>query len=766
MPFSIGVSIPRVDAYDKATGREKFASDYYGEGLVWCGVKRAGVPHALIREIHTRAAAELPGALAVLTHSDIHGTNRQGVVRKDQPVLADDKVRHCGDAVALVLAENRESLRKALDLVSFDYEQLPGVFDAERALEQDAPAIHESHHDGNLLLSGEHHTGSGASALAECDVIVKGRFETPRQEHAYLETESGWAKLQADGRLQIVCSTQTPFRDRVEVAEALGLEARDIRIVAPYPGGAFGGKDGVTVQTFLGLAALNSGGRPVKMWWDREESFLSGTKRHSARLYYKLGAKRDGMLHCLDVQILLDTGPYDHLGGVVLALGMEHAGGGYRIPNVSLRGKCVYTNNPIGGAFRGFGVPQVTAAIEQMIDMIADELGMDPLEIRLKNAVRRGDKNCVGKTLVNSTGLHECLKALTEHPLWKDREKWKARAGSFKRRGAGVVALMHGSGYGPIVPDVANAKVELTPEGKIRVYSGVVDMGQGNASTNLQIAGSILCQRMDGIELVLPDTDKTLPSGSASASRCTYTFGNALIGACDALRNRILQRAADLLMAPSKDEVALVPGGVRHLVSGKDFPLSTLAGFMDKAERVAVSHFRALVAPENFDVGPGLRLHGFPHTLFSYAAHLALVEVDQLTGEITVCRYLAISDCGTVVNPQIYEQQIQGAVAQGIGFALCEDFITTQGRVMTSDFSTYVLPTAADVPEIESVPVEVFEPTGPFGLKGVGEIATSGPLPAIANALADACGVRVFEYPMTPERVLAALRKLEKEAFQ
>ncbi len=502
------------------------------------------------------------------------------------------------------------------------------------------------------------------------------------------------------------------------------------------------------------------------MWWDREESFLSGTKRHPARLLYRLGTKRDATLHCLDVQIFLDTGPYDHLGGVVLALGMEHAGGAYRIPNVSLAGKCVYTNNPIGGAFRGFGVSQVTAAMEQMIDMAAEKLDMDPLEIRLKNAVRRGDKNSVGKTLVNSTGIRECLRTLGEHPLWKEREKWKTRAGLFKRRGVGVAALMHGSGYGPVVPDTANAKVELTREGKIRVYNGVVDMGQGNASTSLQIAGSILGQPTDWMELVLPDTDRTLPCGSASASRCTYTFGNALIGAAETLKKRILQRAADLLMTPSKDEFALIPGRVRHLPTGKEFPAAAIASFMDEAERISVHHFRAPVAPENFDAGPGLRLHGFPHTLFSYAAHLALVEVDQLTGEVTVCRYLAVSDCGTIINPQIYEQQIQGAIAQGLGFALSEDLASTQGRMAASDFAAYVIPTAADVPEMESVPVEIFEPTGPFGLKGIGEISINGPLPAIANALADACGVRIVDYPMTSERVLAALQGLEKGAPQ
>ncbi|MEW6348054.1 MAG: xanthine dehydrogenase family protein molybdopterin-binding subunit [Thermodesulfobacteriota bacterium] len=758
IPLQIGTPVPRADAQDKVTGREKYAADFYGEGCLWAGVKRAGVPHAVLGEIRTEPAASVPGVVAVLTYSDVRGTNRQGVVQKDQPVLVDTKVRHCGDAVALVVAENRDALGKALDLLSVALDPLPGVFDAEKALEGEAPLVHDDRSEGNLLLSGRHRTGNGAAAMDESDVIVEACFETPRQEHAYLETEAGWAQIQDDGRLHIVCSTQTPFRDRTEVAEALGLPLSGIRVTAPYPGGAFGGKDGVTVQTLLGLAAMHSGGRPVKMWWDREESFLAGTKRHFARMYYRLGAKRDGTLHCLDVRIYLDTGPYDHLGGVVLALAMEHAGGAYRIPHVSLNGWCVYTNNPIGGAFRGFGVPQVTAAIEQMVDMLAEKLDVDRLGLRTRNAVQRGDRNAIGKTLVNSTALMECLNVLEGHPLWKHAKQWKAEAGSFKKRGAGVVALMHGSGYGPVVPDVANAKVELTREGKIRVFSGVVDMGQGNASTSLQIAGSILCQSAEQMELVLPDTDRTLPSGSASASRCTYTFGNALIGAAETLKARILQRAADLVMAPARNEMALIPGGVRHLVSGRELPLAAMADFMGEGERVAVHHFRAPVAAEQFDVGPGLRLHGFPHTLFSYAAHLALVEVDELTGETTVCRYLAVSDCGTVVNPQIYEQQIHGAVAQGIGFALMEDFSTEEGRIGTPDLATYLIPTAADIPDMESVAVQIFEPTGPFGLKGVGEIATSGPLPAIANAVADACGARICRYPMTPERILKALR--------
>jgi len=763
--LSIGTSAPRADAYAKVTGTERFAADYYGFDLLWAGVKRAGVPHARLKSIDTSHAEQAPGVVCVLTHRHINGANRQGVIRKDQPVLVDNKVRHCGDAVALVVAEDKKSLAQALELITFDLEPLPAVTDPEAALVAGSVLVHEDHPGGNVLLAGDQSTGIGEAAADECDVLVEGCFRTPRQEHAYLETEAGWAQVQEDGKLAIVCSTQTPFRDRAEVAEALGLDLSGVRIIAPYAGGAFGGKDGVTVQTLLGLAALHADGRPVKMWWSREESFLAGTKRHPATMFYRLGAKSDGTLHFISVRLYLDTGPYDHLGGVVLALALEHAGGPYRIPNAVLKGWCVYTNNPIGGAFRGFGVTQVTAAIEQMMDMLAQRLDMDPLELRLKNAVRQGDRNCVGKTLVTSTGIVECLEGLKRHPVWTERDAWKSASGPFKRRGVGIAALMHASGYGPVVPDFANAKVDLTREGTFRVYCGVVDMGQGNAATNAQIVGAILGQEAGRIELVLPDTDLTLPSGSASASRCTYTFGNALAGATRILRARILQRAADLLMVRNTEEVALIPGAVRCLRTGREIPLQRLAEFFGDVERVATDHFRAPVAAEAETLNPdvNLRLHGLPHTLFSYGAHAAWIEVDELTGGIEVKRYVALSDCGTVLNSQIYEQQIQGGIAQGLGLALTEEFLVNEGRITTPDFFTYILPTATDVPEIESIPVEIHEATGPFGLKGVGEIAVNGPLPVVANGVADACGVRIFSAPLTPERVRSAVAARARE---
>ena len=754
----VGKTIPRVDALSKVTGQEKYATDHYGQDLVWAGVKRAGVPHARIKGINTKAARNHPGVLGVLTHKDVRGSNRQGVIRRDQPVLADEKVRHCGDAVALVLAEDKVTLQKAIDLITIDLEPLPGVFDLENALEQGAPLVHGDHPGGNVLLSGTLETGLREAALAECDAVVEASYQVPYQEHAYLETEGGSALLHEDGSLEIVVSTQTPFRDRAEVADALGMDIEKIRVIAPYCGGAFGGKDGVTVQNLLGLAALHCPGRFVKMWWDREESFLASVKRHSGHLHYRLGAKADGTFHALGVEIYYDTGPCDHLGGAILALALEHAGGPYRIPNTSLKGWSVYTNNPIGGAFRGFGVPQVAAAMEQTVDMLADKLGLSPLEIRLRNAVKRGDRNPTGVTLMSSTGLQACLDVLAKHELWREKEKWKSSAGPFKQRGVGIACVMHGMGYGPVVPDYAHAKIELTEQGKFRIFCGVVDMGQGNASTYLQIAGEILNQDADHLELVLPDTEETLPSGSSSASRTTYTFGNALIRAAHALKESILQEAARSggIGEGELKEIVMRPGSVLHPPTGKEIPLSEVASILDESERVAVFKFQAPVSNEKPTEDENLRLHGIPHLIFSYGAHLACVEVDELTGKVEVKRYLAVSDCGRVINPQIFEQQIQGGIAQGIGYAVCEDFIVEKGRIKTPDLSTYIVPTSMDIPEMDSIAVELEEETGPFGLKGAGEIGIDGPLPAVANAVADACGVRVLRSPLTGERVMKA----------
>jgi CO/xanthine dehydrogenase Mo-binding subunit len=748
----IGKTIPRQDAFAKVAGREKYSADYYEGDFLWAGVKRAGIPHARLKDIHAEKARNIPGVFAVLTHKNVKGTNRCGIIRKDEPVLADQKIRHCGDAVALVLAENREALRLAVNRISFDSEPLPGIFDPEEAMKNNAMLVHEDNPEGNIIRYVPVEIGSPEAAFSECDVIVESTFEVPRQEHAYLETEAGWAYTEKDGKLVIVAATQTPFRDRFEIAPAIGLDMEKVRIIVPYPGGAFGGKDGITIQCLLGLAALNSGGRPVKMWLDREESFLSSMKRLPARMHYRLGAKNDGIFHALDCKFFFDGGAYASLGGEVMTLGIEHAGSAYRIPNVSIKGWCVYTNNPVGGPFRGFGVPQTTAAMEQMVNMLASKILMDPVEIREKNIVRPGDKNCMGVTLTHSTGIEECLMTASKHPLWKERDEWKKSAPQFKMRGAGIACMAHAMGYPPVVPDVANAKIELTEAGRIRVYAGVVDMGQGNASTYLQIAGEILNQDVKTMELVLPDTERTLPSGSSSASRTTYTYGNALIRAASTLKQRILEKASSLLPGIGTEDYAFAPGFVVYAPTGRKISLAEIVKHFTELERVCIDTFTMPAVQGMNDI-----IYMGPHLIYSYGAHLVRIEVDRLTGQIEVKDYVAATDAGNVINPQAYEQQIQGAIAQGIGYALYEDYKVNNGKHLTPDLSTYIIPTSMDVPDMQSIPIEIEEKTGPFGMKGVGEVAMSGPLPAIANAIYDACGVRIPDAPFTAEKVLKAL---------
>lgn len=760
---AVGTALPRVDGPGKICGTEKYAADYYPEGMLWAGVKTSDHAHALVKGIDVSAALLIPGVQAVLTHRDVKGTNRVGVPESDQPILADYKVCHRGDPVALIMAESRALLEKAAAAIKVEYQPLPPAFDPEQALLPDAPVLHENRADKNLLLSGTIEKGNGASALEECAFTVEGELHLPAQEHAYLETETGVAWLNESGVLEMVASTQTPFRDRLELSRALGLSADQIRIKAPYLGGGFGGKDGITVQGLLGLAALHAAGRPVKMWNSREQSFISSPKRHPAHMHYRLGCRRDGSLHALSCRVVLDTGAYASLGGPVLALALEHAAGVYRIENVHIEGFCVYTNNPISGAFRGFGAPQVLAALEQMVDMLADKLGMDPLEFRLKNAVNRGDELGSGVMMSRSTGIIACLKTMQKHPLWTSRRNWEKDAPPFKRRAVGIAAGLQGTGYGPVVADVANAKLELLLDGRFRIYSGVADMGQGNNPTNVQIAGEILGQPAEAFELLQPDTERSLPSGSSSASRTTYSFGNALQGACLLLKDRILARVGQMGLGIYKEDLLLAPGRVRHIPSGRDIPLTVIAAAMNESERVSVNTYTAPVARHKEIVDPAVGAAGFPHLVFCFACHLARIEIDELTGEVTVCDYLACTDGGRVLNPQLYEQQIQGGIVQGIGYALWEDFKVSAGEVLSTNLSTYIIPGSLDVPDIISLPVETVEDTGPFGMKGIGEIGINLPYPAIANAVARATGQRIKTGPLSAQRIWQALHAGEEQ---
>jgi CO/xanthine dehydrogenase Mo-binding subunit len=753
-----GSNLIRADGYAKVTGRERYAADEYPEGLVYAGVVRSPHPHARICSIDSTAALSCPGIIAVLTSNDINGKNRVGLPEMDQPVLADDKVRFIGDPVVLVLTETKEQLPRAIASVHVTYEPLSAVFNPDDSLRAGSPVLHENRKKGNLLFAGEIKKGNITVGFKECAYVQEGTFLLPRQEHAYLETETGVARVDDNGVLRMVVSTQTPFRDAREISEALGIQPEKIRVIAPYLGGAFGGKDGITVQGLLALGALHAGGRPVKIWNTREESFISSTKRHPGEITLRLGCLPDGTLHALFCRIIFDTGAYAGLGGPILVYAMGHAAGIYRITHTQVEGVSVYTNNPVSGAFRGFGIPQVVAALEQVVDMLADSIGMDPLEFRLKNAVKEGDITGLGVQMSTSTGIIPCLERVRSHPFWTGRHEWIREAPLYRRRGVGIAAAGIGIGYGPVIPDYAGAKIELLSDGRFRIYAGVVDMGQGNNPTNIRITGNILGQSSEQFDLIQPDTFQCLPSCSSAGSRTTYTYGNALILASGILKERILKQVMHRNPEFRLEDLRLIPGGVLHVPDGEVIALQQIAENMPEQERIAVATWTAPVNTQDLPVTPEMKIFGFPHLVYSFTAHCVRIEIDELTGEVKTDAYLACTDAGRILNPQVYEQQVQGAVIQGIGYALFEDFQIQEGTVATRNLSTYILPTALDVPDIISVPVETIEKTGPFGLKGVGEIGITAPLPCIANAVAKAIGQRIYQVPLTPERILSAIR--------
>ncbi|OLN30134.1 Xanthine dehydrogenase, molybdenum binding subunit [Desulfovibrio sp. DV] len=750
---------PRADALAKATGTERYSADETPPGCLWAGVRRAGIPHGLITGLDVAAARSLPGVAAVLTRADVPGTNRQGIVHKDQPVLCGRHVRHCGDAVALVVAESRDALAEALSRIQVECTPLPGVFDPEAALLPDAPAVHPGREGGNRLAYGLVEKGDAPgefAAASDDDVLVAGEFHTPLQDHVFLEPPNGLARLTPAGLLDMVVSTQAPFRDRFEIAHALGLDPMKIRIRAPYLGGGFGGKDGATVQCLLALAALAVPGRFIKMAWSREETFLAGYKRHAATVRLKLLAKRDGTLRALAGTMLFDAGPYAHLSGEIMALGMEHAGGPYRIPHTRVEGSCAYTNNPVGGAFRGFGVVQAGFATERLMDALAVRLGRDPAGLRRQNALKPGEHNCVGVMAEAGTDTAACLDAVMAHPAWTGREAWKQAAPAFTRRGTGLVAIQNAMGYGRGLPDAAAAKLELTRQGTFRLYNSVPDMGQGNASAFVAMAARALGQPPQAVSCVQPDTRICPPAGSSSASRTTYTFGNALLRACRAMRDKLLARGALALLCDTPERLELIPGAVSDPVTGRSVPLARIGMMLCRDDRICVDQYIMPVVDHPPDTGREFKL-GFPHRFYSYGACLCAVEVDTLTGTVRLVKCLLSVACGRVFSLSGVEQQLQGAAAQGAGLALFEDIGLTRGRMRAGDLSTYLIPTALDLPDIECLALDDDEPSGPLGLKGMGEIGIHGPGPAVAQALYDATGLWVRHLPVSPREVLEAM---------
>ncbi|MGF1470542.1 MAG: xanthine dehydrogenase family protein molybdopterin-binding subunit [Rubrobacteraceae bacterium] len=746
MSQSVGKSIRRNDVEEKVRGTARYGGDLAGPGTLVAKVLRSEYPHAIVRGANVAGARSLPGVIAIYTPEDVPGTNTHGLVRRDQAVLAGDKVRYRGDAVALVVAENARVAEKALGMIEVDYEPLPAAFTIEEALDPEAPHIHP---EGSVMGVSKLRKGDAERAFREeAEVVVEGEWRTQVLDHAFLDLEAGMAEYDGDV-LTIHVSGQWVHEERRLTALALGLPVEKVRIVQPVTGGAFGGREDLSIQVFLGLAALKLG-QSVRLDYSRAESMIARHKRHPIRLRYKLGAQRDGTLVAAQVEAHADTGSYASTGFPVLRKVASHCTGPYRVPNVRADATGVFTNNNPSGAMRGFGATQTSFAYEGAMDMLADKLDMDRVELRRKNLIESGEAVTTGQIVPVASGL-QCLEEAQRRIGWDERDYETGDPN--KKRGYGVSTICFGISYGDAFWDASRAKVRFAADDVLELYTGAVEVGQGLVTAMAQISAEELGVDPATVRVNLADTHTTQEAGSTSASRQTYFTGSAVRLAAFELKRQLLDVAATLM--------PLHPDEMRF----EDCYLVSDSGSVPLDEVLAEARRRGC-SLEGFGIFQPSTISGDPETGLSphvfatylFASHAARVLVDVGTGEVEVEKVVAVHDVGRAINPQLVTGQIEGGVAMGLGMALMEEIVREDGEILNPNFTDYLLPTTLDVPEIEAVFLENLDPGGPYGARDVGEPPLIGTPAAILGAISDAIGTRITELPATPERVWRAAR--------
>ena len=751
-PRWVGRPVSRKDGAGKVTGETKFFSDMIMPNMLWAKAVRSKYPHALIKRIDTAKAEAVPGVVTVLTHRDVPGLNAFGIIVPDQPALCFDKVRYLGDSVAVVAAESKEAAEAAAEQVEVDYAPLPVVSDPVEAMEPDAPRVHEN---GNIQRHAMIRVGDVEKAFRNASVVVENTFRTGRQMHMFLEPEAGLGMLDENGNIVLYVGGQSPYRDQMQVSRALGIQPERVRVISTPVGGAFGGKEENTVQIHLALLTMKTK-RPVKMVWTREESGFAGLKRHPMIITMRTAVNEDGELLANKVRIVADTGAYASLGPTVLDVAMENSVGPYRIPNIDIDAYLVYTNNGIAGAFRGFGAPQVNFAIETNLNIIAEKLGIDRLEIRKKNALREGDTGPFGYKIEGSVGIYETLLRAENSDIWKYREKYKSTSSPpWCKRGVGIAAGVKGFGFGAL-PDFAATSIQLTPAGKFVVGVSCPEIGQGAVTAYSQIAAEALHCDIADVYIASADSQLAPDTGTSSASMALVRGGNAILAAAPKMNELLLISAAKMIAEREQDLVLEGSRAVSRRDSSKFVTYAEIVQFLlgtgSETRVIAGINIPRVDKPIEGSIE-------IPHLSYMYATAVALVEVNTLTGATKVLRFFLSPDSGKIINPQSYTGQCEGAIVQGLGFALTEETQIDKGIIKTNNFTTYIIPTIRDAPDIEIEPVETYDKIGPFGAKGLGEIGIIPVGSAIANAIYDATGVRLYTLPATPERVYMALKE-------
>ncbi|HML21071.1 MAG TPA: molybdopterin-dependent oxidoreductase [Aggregatilinea sp.] len=756
---AVGQPVPAQEVVAKVTGAAMFADDYAFEGMLYARTLRAGYPHARILSIDTSKAKALPGVRAVLTHEDVPGENIHGLVYSDWPVLAADKVRYMGDPVAIVAADTADIAAEALALIEVEYEPLPVVADPEYANTPEAPRVHEEWEGGNLLKHIKVRHGDVEQGFAEADVIIENEYRTPTIEHAFMEPEcaigvpAGYDDEHK--KLTIYVGSQIPYDDRRQASRALNLPEDQIRVRGTLIGGGFGGKEDIAGQIHVGMLTMATG-RPVKMLYTRQESLLFHPKRHATIIRIKTGAKRDGTLVAVQAELYGDGGAYASLSDKVMTRATTHATGPYVLPNARIDCYVMYTNNPPSGAFRGFGVTQSAFAVEQNIDLVAEAIGMDPLEFRRKNAQKVGVTTATGQLLRESVGLLETIDHINQDMRGGNAEgfQWGWREGN-KAYGWGVASAYKNTGLGGGANDAAAAEVEIFEDSIAEVRTSSADMGQGLSIVLAQVAAEELGMPVERVRVLLSDTDLTPDGGPTTASRQTYVSGNAARHAAATMRDALRSVAAERLSVPPS-ELRFEDGCIRYNGSGVE--IGQVAQWMREQGQDAKVRFQ-YVAPKTQPLGTG----GDMHFAFSYATQAALVEVDLETGAVKVIKVIAANDVGRAINPRMLEGQVEGGITMGMGNCLTEEFIVEDGVPWSTLLARYKMPSIKHTPEIVSRMVEHPTADGPFGAKGVGEIVSINTMPAIANGIYHATGVRIFSVPVDQDALLRAIKAGQTE---
>jgi CO/xanthine dehydrogenase Mo-binding subunit len=750
----VGKPANNVDGFAKVMGKARYIGDLQLPGMLYTQVLRSPIPHGRIVRLNVEPALKIRGVLAVITCNDFVDHGNLGWPIKDSYILAYQKVRYVGDPIAAVAAETPELARAGVEAIELELEELPGVFDMTRALDEDAPLIPLSSPSGkgNLVETLIVRNGESDEILSKCPVILDETYLCHHQEHAYIETEGTLAIPNEDGGVTVYSNDQSPFINRNNLMMVLGLPENKVRVIQPPVGGSFGGKDDINYQNSAQVARMAlMTKRPVRLTLSREESILASYKREAMQVKIVLGAEKDGRLRAARIKTVVDSGAYPSQTPLAAWRGTMHAAGAYRYDAVTVDTDVVYTNNGYCGAFRGFGNTEASDIIEQAIDELAFKLGRDPIDLRLQNCLRPGDRAMTGNTINHEIGLTDCLKWVREQSDWNRKRSIYSQQKTSEeiRRGIGVACYFHGSSLGGEGADFATSTLKIENDYSLTLTCGLTDYGQGSRTVFTLIAAEALGINPDRIQMLRPDTQTAIDSGPTVASRSTIMGGNSTRVAGQNLNTLLVFAAANYLRC---DPAQVIRDGEKYIGPNED-PITFNQVVAHAREMgLTLSTYGTWNMPHiewHFDKGTGI-----PYYCYVFGAVVAEVEVDQRLGKIDVSNIWMAHDAGKIIFPQGARGQMIGGIAQGLGYGVMEEMKYNQGYPQSINFDGYLIPTALDMPAVKGTFIETHFKEGPFGAKNLAEPMMIGIAPAVANAAFQASGVRNRVTPLTYEQVL------------